>query len=164
MVSMNLTSRATQTQAAQDYMLPTPARQTQSFTPSVVACGPHVPLEMKIDHLSPGAAVRLCDEDQGWLEPDLFNCTSPAFRELSLLVRLPRPCPALKTCPGPGLSLPRPVVGSRHHALALDLLGFSWLPFTLAKPFFLWGFWERPKGPQSNHPIFVLAAGWPRAE
>ncbi|XP_006873718.1 PREDICTED: cadherin EGF LAG seven-pass G-type receptor 3 [Chrysochloris asiatica] len=33
-----------------------------------------------------GAAVRLCDEDQGWLEPDLFNCTSPAFRELSLLL------------------------------------------------------------------------------
>ncbi|XP_036288227.1 cadherin EGF LAG seven-pass G-type receptor 3 isoform X1 [Pipistrellus kuhlii] len=33
-----------------------------------------------------GAAVRLCDEDQGWLEPDLFNCTSPAFRELTLLL------------------------------------------------------------------------------
>ncbi|KFO18617.1 Cadherin EGF LAG seven-pass G-type receptor 3, partial [Fukomys damarensis] len=33
-----------------------------------------------------GAAVRLCDEDQGWLEPDLFNCTSPVFRELSLLL------------------------------------------------------------------------------
>ncbi|XP_058144461.1 cadherin EGF LAG seven-pass G-type receptor 3 isoform X2 [Dasypus novemcinctus] len=33
-----------------------------------------------------GAALRLCDEDQGWLEPDLFNCTSPAFRELSLLL------------------------------------------------------------------------------
>ncbi|XP_053785575.1 cadherin EGF LAG seven-pass G-type receptor 3 isoform X1 [Desmodus rotundus] len=33
-----------------------------------------------------GTAVRLCDEDQGWLEPDLFNCTSPAFRELSLLL------------------------------------------------------------------------------
>ncbi|XP_053752974.1 cadherin EGF LAG seven-pass G-type receptor 3 isoform X5 [Panthera pardus] len=33
-----------------------------------------------------GAAVRLCDEDQGWLEPDLFNCTSPAFRELNLLL------------------------------------------------------------------------------
>ncbi|XP_021113438.1 cadherin EGF LAG seven-pass G-type receptor 3 isoform X2 [Heterocephalus glaber] len=33
-----------------------------------------------------GAAVRLCDEDQGWLEPDLFNCTSPTFRELSLLL------------------------------------------------------------------------------
>lgn len=50
--------------------------------------------------------MRLCDEDQGWLEPDLFNCTSPAFRELNLLVRLPRPCPALKTSPGsgPGLS------------------------------------------------------------
>uniref|UniRef100_A0A2I3H1V3 Cadherin EGF LAG seven-pass G-type receptor 3 n=1 Tax=Nomascus leucogenys TaxID=61853 RepID=A0A2I3H1V3_NOMLE len=36
-----------------------------------------------------GAAVRLCDEAQGWLEPDLFNCTSPAFRELSLLSWLP---------------------------------------------------------------------------
>nr|XP_023415852.1 cadherin EGF LAG seven-pass G-type receptor 3 isoform X2 [Cavia porcellus] len=33
-----------------------------------------------------GAAVRLCDEDQGWLEPDLFNCTSPTFRELSVLL------------------------------------------------------------------------------
>ncbi|XP_043741817.1 cadherin EGF LAG seven-pass G-type receptor 3 [Cervus elaphus] len=33
-----------------------------------------------------GAAVRLCDEDRGWLEPDLFNCTSPAFRELNLLL------------------------------------------------------------------------------
>nr|XP_017451421.1 cadherin EGF LAG seven-pass G-type receptor 3 isoform X4 [Rattus norvegicus] len=33
-----------------------------------------------------GAAVRLCDEDHGWLEPDFFNCTSPAFRELSLLL------------------------------------------------------------------------------
>ncbi|XP_075403418.1 cadherin EGF LAG seven-pass G-type receptor 3 [Tenrec ecaudatus] len=33
-----------------------------------------------------GAAMRLCDEDRGWLEPDLFNCTSPTFRELSLLL------------------------------------------------------------------------------
>ncbi|KAM4821571.1 cadherin EGF LAG seven-pass G-type receptor 3 isoform 3-T3 [Thomomys bottae] len=33
-----------------------------------------------------GTAVRLCDEEHGWLEPDLFNCTSPAFRELSLLL------------------------------------------------------------------------------
>lgn len=90
-------------------------------------------------HLSLGAAVRLCDEDQGWLEPDLFNCTSPAFRELNLLVRLPRPDPALKTCasPGPGLSFPRPGQGPRHHTPAFDLLGFSWLPFNLAKPFFL---------------------------
>uniref|UniRef100_A0A670IY50 Cadherin EGF LAG seven-pass G-type receptor 3 n=1 Tax=Podarcis muralis TaxID=64176 RepID=A0A670IY50_PODMU len=31
-----------------------------------------------------GAAVRHCDEERGWLEPDLFNCTSPAFKELSL--------------------------------------------------------------------------------
>lgn len=57
-------------------------------------------------HLLSGAAVRLCDEDRGWLEPDLFNCTSPAFRELNLLVRLPAPCPAHKTGPssGPGPS------------------------------------------------------------
>lgn len=33
-----------------------------------------------------GAAVRHCDEEKGWLEPDLFNCTSPAFKELSMLV------------------------------------------------------------------------------
>ncbi|XP_055985703.1 cadherin EGF LAG seven-pass G-type receptor 3 isoform X1 [Sorex fumeus] len=33
-----------------------------------------------------GAAVRLCDEDRGWLEPDLFNCTSPIFRDLNLLL------------------------------------------------------------------------------
>uniref|UniRef100_A0A803VCW4 Cadherin EGF LAG seven-pass G-type receptor 3 n=1 Tax=Ficedula albicollis TaxID=59894 RepID=A0A803VCW4_FICAL len=30
-----------------------------------------------------GAAIRHCDEEKGWLEPDLFNCTSPAFKELS---------------------------------------------------------------------------------
>uniref|UniRef100_A0A672V4S3 Cadherin EGF LAG seven-pass G-type receptor 3 n=1 Tax=Strigops habroptila TaxID=2489341 RepID=A0A672V4S3_STRHB len=33
-----------------------------------------------------GAAVRHCDEEKGWLEPDLFNCTSPAFKELSMLL------------------------------------------------------------------------------
>uniref|UniRef100_A0A8C6Z0A9 Cadherin EGF LAG seven-pass G-type receptor 3 n=1 Tax=Nothoprocta perdicaria TaxID=30464 RepID=A0A8C6Z0A9_NOTPE len=33
-----------------------------------------------------GAAVRHCDEEKGWLEPDLFNCTSPAFKELSVLL------------------------------------------------------------------------------
>lgn len=33
-----------------------------------------------------GAAVRHCDEERGWMEPDLFNCTSPAFKELSALV------------------------------------------------------------------------------
>lgn len=58
--------------------------------------------------------MRLCDEDRGWLEPDLFNCTSPAFRELNLLVRLPRPGPALKTLASPGLCwaldiLPQPL-------------------------------------------------------
>uniref|UniRef100_A0A8C9ML59 Cadherin EGF LAG seven-pass G-type receptor 3 n=1 Tax=Serinus canaria TaxID=9135 RepID=A0A8C9ML59_SERCA len=34
-----------------------------------------------------GAAIRHCDEEKGWLEPDLFNCTSPAFKELSGLER-----------------------------------------------------------------------------
>uniref|UniRef100_A0A8C3DJ17 Cadherin EGF LAG seven-pass G-type receptor 3 n=1 Tax=Corvus moneduloides TaxID=1196302 RepID=A0A8C3DJ17_CORMO len=33
-----------------------------------------------------GAAIRHCDEEKGWLEPDLFNCTSPAFKELSVLL------------------------------------------------------------------------------
>ncbi|KAG8128138.1 hypothetical protein E2320_015004 [Naja naja] len=33
-----------------------------------------------------GAAVRYCDQERGWLEPDLFNCTSPAFKELSTLL------------------------------------------------------------------------------
>uniref|UniRef100_A0A8C6JQ68 Uncharacterized protein n=1 Tax=Melopsittacus undulatus TaxID=13146 RepID=A0A8C6JQ68_MELUD len=33
-----------------------------------------------------GAAVRHCDEEKGWQEPDLFNCTSPAFKELSMLL------------------------------------------------------------------------------
>uniref|UniRef100_A0A8C3L575 Cadherin EGF LAG seven-pass G-type receptor 3 n=1 Tax=Chrysolophus pictus TaxID=9089 RepID=A0A8C3L575_CHRPC len=33
-----------------------------------------------------GSAVRHCDEEKGWLEPDLFNCTSPAFKELSMLL------------------------------------------------------------------------------
>lgn len=79
--------------------------------------------------------MRLCDEDQGWLEPDLFNCTSPAFRELNLLVRLPRPCPALKTGPGPSLSLPSG--GPWMSVPVFDLLGSSWSPFNPAKPFFL---------------------------
>ncbi|XP_063282292.1 cadherin EGF LAG seven-pass G-type receptor 3 isoform X2 [Pelobates fuscus] len=33
-----------------------------------------------------GAAIRHCDEVKGWMEPDLFNCTSPAFMELSALL------------------------------------------------------------------------------
>ncbi|KAM8930807.1 cadherin EGF LAG seven-pass G-type receptor 3 [Pelodytes ibericus] len=33
-----------------------------------------------------GAAIRHCDDEKGWLEPDLFNCTSPAFTELSALL------------------------------------------------------------------------------
>lgn len=43
-----------------------------------------------------GAAIRHCDEEKGWLEPDLFNCTSPAFKELSMLV-IPS---ALQPCQG----------------------------------------------------------------
>uniref|UniRef100_A0A8C6JU56 Uncharacterized protein n=1 Tax=Melopsittacus undulatus TaxID=13146 RepID=A0A8C6JU56_MELUD len=39
-----------------------------------------------------GAAVRHCDEEKGWQEPDLFNCTSPAFKELSMLVILSLLC------------------------------------------------------------------------
>ncbi|XP_069792757.1 cadherin EGF LAG seven-pass G-type receptor 3-like isoform X1 [Narcine bancroftii] len=30
-----------------------------------------------------GLAVRHCGEVQGWLEPDLFNCTSPSFTQLA---------------------------------------------------------------------------------
>uniref|UniRef100_A0A8C5N1A1 Cadherin EGF LAG seven-pass G-type receptor 3 n=1 Tax=Leptobrachium leishanense TaxID=445787 RepID=A0A8C5N1A1_9ANUR len=33
-----------------------------------------------------GAAIRHCDDVKGWLQPDLFNCTSPAFMELSALL------------------------------------------------------------------------------
>lgn len=33
-----------------------------------------------------GAAIRHCDVDRGWLEPDLYNCTSPAFVELNTAV------------------------------------------------------------------------------
>ncbi|KAM5148803.1 cadherin EGF LAG seven-pass G-type receptor 3 [Mantella aurantiaca] len=33
-----------------------------------------------------GTAVRHCDDVMGWMEPDLFNCTSPAFMELSTLL------------------------------------------------------------------------------
>ncbi|KAJ0064549.1 hypothetical protein NL108_009741, partial [Boleophthalmus pectinirostris] len=32
---------------------------------------------------SVGAAIRHCDVERGWLEPDLYNCTSPAFVELN---------------------------------------------------------------------------------
>uniref|UniRef100_A0AAR2K2Z6 Cadherin, EGF LAG seven-pass G-type receptor 3 n=1 Tax=Pygocentrus nattereri TaxID=42514 RepID=A0AAR2K2Z6_PYGNA len=35
---------------------------------------------------SVGAAIRHCDVDRGWLEPDLYNCTSPAFVELNTAV------------------------------------------------------------------------------
>ncbi|XP_058856059.1 cadherin EGF LAG seven-pass G-type receptor 3-like isoform X1 [Acipenser ruthenus] len=38
-----------------------------------------------------GAAIRHCDEEQGWMEPDLFNCTSPPFTEVAaVLDRLER--------------------------------------------------------------------------
>ncbi|XP_051777196.1 cadherin EGF LAG seven-pass G-type receptor 3 isoform X2 [Erpetoichthys calabaricus] len=30
-----------------------------------------------------GTAIRHCDMERGWLEPDLFNCTSPSFTELA---------------------------------------------------------------------------------
>uniref|UniRef100_A0A8C3G9E0 Cadherin EGF LAG seven-pass G-type receptor 3 n=1 Tax=Cyclopterus lumpus TaxID=8103 RepID=A0A8C3G9E0_CYCLU len=30
-----------------------------------------------------GAAIRHCDVERGWLEPDLYNCTSPPFVELN---------------------------------------------------------------------------------
>ncbi|XP_040214880.1 cadherin EGF LAG seven-pass G-type receptor 3 [Rana temporaria] len=33
-----------------------------------------------------GSAIRHCDDIKGWMEPDLFNCTSPAFMELSALL------------------------------------------------------------------------------
>ncbi|XP_075949563.1 cadherin EGF LAG seven-pass G-type receptor 3 [Anarhichas minor] len=32
---------------------------------------------------SVGAAIRHCDAERGWLEPDLYNCTSPPFVELN---------------------------------------------------------------------------------
>ncbi|XP_072305440.1 cadherin EGF LAG seven-pass G-type receptor 3 isoform X2 [Eucyclogobius newberryi] len=32
---------------------------------------------------SVGAAIRHCDGERGWLEPDLYNCTSPPFVELN---------------------------------------------------------------------------------
>ncbi|XP_036388557.1 LOW QUALITY PROTEIN: cadherin EGF LAG seven-pass G-type receptor 3 [Megalops cyprinoides] len=35
---------------------------------------------------SVGAAIRHCDIERGWLDPDLFNCTSPQFVELSALL------------------------------------------------------------------------------
>lgn len=90
--------------------------------------------------LPPGAAVRLCDEEQGWLEPDLFNCTSPAFRELTLLVR--PPAPALPSAPAsPGPSLPRPVVGPDP------------TPALGARPW--------PQSPQTPHPA-LGARPWPR--
>uniref|UniRef100_A0A4W6GA12 Cadherin EGF LAG seven-pass G-type receptor 3 n=1 Tax=Lates calcarifer TaxID=8187 RepID=A0A4W6GA12_LATCA len=39
---------------------------------------------------SVGAAIRHCDVERGWLEPDLYNCTSPPFVELNALDSLER--------------------------------------------------------------------------
>lgn len=36
--------------------------------------------------LRTGAAIRHCDVERGWLEPDLYNCTSPPFVELNAAV------------------------------------------------------------------------------
>ncbi|XP_038149789.1 cadherin EGF LAG seven-pass G-type receptor 3 isoform X2 [Cyprinodon tularosa] len=33
---------------------------------------------------SVGAAIRHCDVERGWLDPDLYNCTSPPFVELNI--------------------------------------------------------------------------------
>lgn len=33
-----------------------------------------------------GAAIRHCDVERGWMEPDLYNCTSPPFVELNAAV------------------------------------------------------------------------------
>uniref|UniRef100_A0A8C6SKB1 Cadherin, EGF LAG seven-pass G-type receptor 3 n=1 Tax=Neogobius melanostomus TaxID=47308 RepID=A0A8C6SKB1_9GOBI len=33
---------------------------------------------------SVGAAIRHCDVERGWMEPDLYNCTSPPFVELNV--------------------------------------------------------------------------------
>ncbi|KAJ8384168.1 hypothetical protein AAFF_G00207860 [Aldrovandia affinis] len=35
---------------------------------------------------SVGAAIRHCDVERGWLDPDLFNCTSPPFVELNAVL------------------------------------------------------------------------------
>uniref|UniRef100_A0A6Q2X1W3 Cadherin, EGF LAG seven-pass G-type receptor 3 n=1 Tax=Esox lucius TaxID=8010 RepID=A0A6Q2X1W3_ESOLU len=37
---------------------------------------------------SVGAAIRHCDVERGWLEPDLYNCTSPPFVELNAAARI----------------------------------------------------------------------------
>ncbi|XP_060622144.2 cadherin EGF LAG seven-pass G-type receptor 3 isoform X3 [Anolis sagrei] len=55
--------------------------QTKFGLPAAVPC-PKGSLGLR----GAGAAVRQCDEERGWLEPDLFNCTSPAFKELSALL------------------------------------------------------------------------------
>ncbi|KAH0630148.1 hypothetical protein JD844_012822 [Phrynosoma platyrhinos] len=55
--------------------------QTKFGLPAVVPC-PKGSLGLR----GSGAAVRQCNEERGWLEPDLFNCTSPAFKELSALL------------------------------------------------------------------------------
>ncbi|XP_068110920.1 cadherin EGF LAG seven-pass G-type receptor 3 [Hyperolius riggenbachi] len=53
-----------------------------------------------------GAALRSCDDVKGWMEPNLFNCTSPAFMELSgLLESLERNETELNTIEAKKLSL-----------------------------------------------------------
>uniref|UniRef100_A0A673HI78 Cadherin EGF LAG seven-pass G-type receptor 3-like n=1 Tax=Sinocyclocheilus rhinocerous TaxID=307959 RepID=A0A673HI78_9TELE len=39
---------------------------------------------------SVGTAIRHCDGERGWLDPDLYNCTSPPFVELNTLEALER--------------------------------------------------------------------------
>uniref|UniRef100_A0A8C5A1A4 Cadherin, EGF LAG seven-pass G-type receptor 3 n=1 Tax=Gadus morhua TaxID=8049 RepID=A0A8C5A1A4_GADMO len=48
--------------------------RTKFNLPAVVACPKG----------SIGAAIRHCDQERGWLEPDLYNCTSPPFVELNI--------------------------------------------------------------------------------
>nr|XP_048713462.1 cadherin EGF LAG seven-pass G-type receptor 3 isoform X2 [Caretta caretta] len=55
--------------------------QTKFGLPAAVPC-PKGSLGLR----GAGAAIRHCDGERGWLEPDLFNCTSPAFKELSTLL------------------------------------------------------------------------------
>ena len=47
----------------------------------------------------PGAAIRHCDQERGWLEPDLYNCTSPPFVELNIPVCTPYHCTAPQRAP-----------------------------------------------------------------
>ncbi|KAM9752004.1 cadherin EGF LAG seven-pass G-type receptor 3 isoform 2-T2 [Menidia menidia] len=44
----------------------------------------NLPVAVPCPKGSVGAAIRHCDVERGWLEPDLYNCTSPPFVELSI--------------------------------------------------------------------------------